>query len=106
VQNKTNGVTPRRWINQANPGLASVITKWLDSEEWLKHLDMLVRVQGTNLILELHSYINPSLAFMYEILHVFSFLVQQGLRPVADHPGLHKEWQAVKQACKVNNAIG
>jgi len=39
--NKTNGVTPRRWINQCNPGLSAIITKWLDSEDWLKHLDML-----------------------------------------------------------------
>lgn len=40
-QNKTNGVTPRRWINQANPGLASILSKWLDTDEWLKNLSML-----------------------------------------------------------------
>ena len=40
-QNKTNGVTPRRWINQCNPTLSGIITKWLDSDEWLKHLNML-----------------------------------------------------------------
>lgn len=40
-QNKTNGVTPRRWLNQANPGLSAVITKWLETDEWLKNLDLL-----------------------------------------------------------------
>ena len=40
-QNKTNGITPRRWLNQANPGLATVITRWLDTNEWLKNLDLL-----------------------------------------------------------------
>jgi starch phosphorylase len=64
-QNKTNGVTPRRWINQANPGLSAIVTKWLDGEDWLKDLDLLT-----------------------------------GLRSVADHPGLHKEWQMVKAANK------
>ncbi len=44
-QNKTNGVTPRRWINQCNPGLASILSKWLDSEEWLKHLNMCVALR-------------------------------------------------------------
>ena len=40
-QNKTNGVTSRRWINQANPGLRNLITKWLDSEDWIKDLSQL-----------------------------------------------------------------
>jgi starch phosphorylase len=40
-QNKTNGVTPRRWINQANPGLSAVVTKWLETDEWKKNLDLL-----------------------------------------------------------------
>ena len=39
--NQTNGVTPRRWINQANPHLAELLTKWLDTGAWLKNLDLL-----------------------------------------------------------------
>jgi len=38
-QNKTNGVTPRRWLHQANEPLSMVITKWLRSEQWLTNLD-------------------------------------------------------------------
>lgn len=34
-QNKTNGVTPRRWLSFCNPELSAVITKWLGSEEWV-----------------------------------------------------------------------
>jgi glucan phosphorylase len=40
-QNKTNGITPRRWLNQANPALSAIISRWLDTDEWLKNLDML-----------------------------------------------------------------
>lgn len=39
--NVTNGVTPRRWLNQCNPKLSSWITKNLGSDNWLKHLHML-----------------------------------------------------------------
>ena len=38
-QNKTNGITPRRWLNQANPELAGVITQWLESDSWISNLD-------------------------------------------------------------------
>jgi len=40
-QNKTNGVTPRRWINQANPRMTAVITGLLETDEWIKNLDLL-----------------------------------------------------------------
>ena len=40
-QNKTNGVTPRRWLAWCNPWLSAVITKWLGTEDWVKDLTLL-----------------------------------------------------------------
>ncbi|CAM6100769.1 unnamed protein product [Calypogeia fissa] len=40
-QNKTNGVTPRRWLAFCNPGLKEVITKHLGTEAWITNLDLL-----------------------------------------------------------------
>ena len=37
--NKTNGVTPRRWILLSNPRLAKLITDKTQSDSWLKNLD-------------------------------------------------------------------
>ena len=39
--NKTNGVTPRRWLRTCNPELASLITDCLGNEEWVSDLDQL-----------------------------------------------------------------
>lgn len=39
--NKTNGVTPRRWLRMCNPELSAVITKALGSESWVRHLEQL-----------------------------------------------------------------
>ena len=44
INNKTNGITPRRWLLAANPGLASLITEkigsdWVTDLEQLQHLE-------------------------------------------------------------------
>ncbi|KAB7746085.1 glycogen/starch/alpha-glucan family phosphorylase [Nostocoides sp. F2B08] len=39
--NVTNGVTPRRFLRQANPGLSALITEALGGDEWVTDLDRL-----------------------------------------------------------------
>jgi len=39
--NKTNGVTPRRWLNQCNPRLASLLSEVTGSDTWVKDLSVL-----------------------------------------------------------------
>ena len=41
--NKTNGVTPRRWLHQCNPRLSAVITEAI-GEAWMTDLDQLGRL--------------------------------------------------------------
>ncbi len=45
IINMTNGVTPRRWLNQANPGLSSLITEHI-GKDWLTDLDQLQQLRG------------------------------------------------------------
>ncbi len=40
-QNKTNGITPRRWLLKSNPRLSALITRRLGSEDWVRDLDQL-----------------------------------------------------------------
>ena len=40
INNKTNGITPRRWLRKANPFLASLITEKI-GDEWVKDLSKL-----------------------------------------------------------------
>lgn len=39
--NKTNGVTQRRWLNSCNPKLAALLTRELGSDAWVTDLDQL-----------------------------------------------------------------
>jgi starch phosphorylase len=43
--NVTNGVTPRRWLHQANPDLSSLITESLKGTEWLRDLNLLGKLK-------------------------------------------------------------
>ncbi|XP_024973680.1 alpha-1,4 glucan phosphorylase L isozyme, chloroplastic/amyloplastic isoform X2 [Cynara cardunculus var. scolymus] len=40
-QNKTNGVTPRRWIYYCNPELSKIITKWTRGDDWVLNTEKL-----------------------------------------------------------------
>ena len=39
--NKTNGVAPRRWLMEANPGLTDLISHTLDEHKWITDLNRL-----------------------------------------------------------------
>ncbi len=41
--NKTNGITPRRWLKQCNPDLSSLITKHI-GDDWITDLDDLKKL--------------------------------------------------------------
>jgi glycogen phosphorylase len=42
--NKTNGVTPRRWVLQANPRLSALISERI-GEDWIRDLDLLAGLE-------------------------------------------------------------
>ncbi|MDO5721336.1 MAG: glycogen/starch/alpha-glucan phosphorylase [Actinomycetaceae bacterium] len=44
--NKTNGVTPRRWLNQCNPRLSALLTEVTGSDNWVKDLDVLAQYEN------------------------------------------------------------
>ncbi|KAK1438912.1 hypothetical protein QVD17_04724 [Tagetes erecta] len=44
-QNKTNGVTPRRWIYYCNPDLSTIITKWIGGEDWVLNTEKLAELR-------------------------------------------------------------
>jgi starch phosphorylase len=46
IRNKTNGVTPRRWIHCANTKLSALFTRTLGDYTWLKDLDRLKQLRG------------------------------------------------------------
>ena len=44
-QNKTNGITPRRWIALCNKELSAVITELLKGDNWVTHLEELDKLK-------------------------------------------------------------
>lgn len=44
-QNKTNGITPRRWIRLCNKQLSALITELLGNEDWVKDLSKLEELE-------------------------------------------------------------
>ncbi|XVF05389.1 hypothetical protein REPUB_Repub05bG0167700 [Reevesia pubescens] len=44
-QNKTNGITPRRWLRFCSPELSNIITKRLKTDLWVTNLDLLSGLQ-------------------------------------------------------------
>lgn len=49
-QNKTNGVTQRRWLAFCNPPLRQLITKTIGTDDWIKDLPLL----AVNQMMKLH----------------------------------------------------
>ena len=43
-QNKTNGVTPRRWMAFCNPELSEIITEAIGTDEWIKDTSLLEKL--------------------------------------------------------------
>ncbi len=44
--NKTNGVTPRRWLRVCNPELSSYLTELLGSDKWITKMDELYKLRN------------------------------------------------------------
>ena len=45
-QNKTNGITPRRWLKLCNKELSALITELLGSEDWVTDLSQLEKLEA------------------------------------------------------------
>lgn len=43
--NKTNGVTPRRWLRMCNPELSALLTELLGSDKWITNLEELKKLE-------------------------------------------------------------
>ncbi|MBQ8869610.1 MAG: glycogen/starch/alpha-glucan phosphorylase [Oscillospiraceae bacterium] len=44
-QNKTNGITQRRWLKLCNAGLSNLVTRLIGSEDWVCNLDRLKELE-------------------------------------------------------------
>lgn len=94
-QNKTNGVTPRRWIRFCNPYLSDIITNWIGTEDW---------VLNTEKVAELRKVCTLSDSMLFHML--LSLLGDIGYHCLvflqfADNEDLQSEWRAAKKKNKL-----
>lgn len=76
-QNKTNGITPRRWLALCNPKLSALITELLGNEQWITDLSQLSK---------LRQYADDR-----AILKRFSQIKYANKRELADYIALHED---------------
>ncbi|MBA0573367.1 hypothetical protein Golob_000643, partial [Gossypium lobatum] len=96
-QNKTNGVTPRRWIRFCNPDLSKIITKWTGSEDWVVNTEKLVTLRKKVFAKKGNDvHFGPV---------IFSFSWTDEHYPqFADNEDLQSEWREAKRRNKVKVA--
>lgn len=75
--NKTNGVTPRRWLQMCNPRLAALLTRLSGSDAWVTDLDQLQN---------LHSYADDD-AVMQELIDIKAANKQDFAAWIQQHQG-------------------
>lgn len=46
ILNMTNGVTPRRWVQQANQSLSDIISRWIETDEWVVNFDLVRNIEN------------------------------------------------------------
>ena len=78
-QNKTNGITPRRWIALCNPKLSALITELLGSENWITDLSQLGK---------LRQYADD-----HAVLKRFEQIKHENKSELADYIELHEDIQ-------------
>ena len=88
-QNKTNGITPRRWLRFCNPELSNIITKWLRTDEWVTNLDLLVNLRKVSTTL---NYVRDSSTSLFdsEFLNLVNSLLTMRTSNLS---GLLRKWQ-------------
>jgi glycogen phosphorylase len=98
-QNKTNGVTPRRWIRFCNQELSKILTKWLGTEDWVLQTERLTELRKVKCIS--YCYASSMHPIRIEVPYL-DFVTDYWLfLQFADSRDLHKEWRAAKRANKI-----
>ncbi|KAL2335457.1 hypothetical protein Fmac_016670 [Flemingia macrophylla] len=64
-QNKTNGVTPRRWIRFCNPDLSKIISEWIGTEDWVLNTEKLAELRKVKRIHEYKRQLLNILGIVY-----------------------------------------